>query len=343
MSPNSCLVRHNARPHHVRPGQEKDSKLEENHIGVDVSKDTLDVAAYESGKKWRFPNDDDGINQLVQVIGERPVTLVVVESTGGYETRLAYALAKAGIPCAVVNPRETRDFAKATKKLAKTDTIDARVLAHFAAAIKPEPRPLSDEQTQELGAILARRRQLVQMLTAEKNRLHTAHPSVKQRIIDLIAYMERDLADIDSNLKGRIEDSPIQSEKYNCLKSVPGVGPNLATTLIIELPELGNLNSKKIAALVGVAPLNHDSGAKRGKRGAWGGRPQVRTALYMAALVATRFNPVIRELYTRLCSSGKAKKVALVACMRKLLTIMNAMLKHHTIWHHEQLPAYVSV
>jgi len=342
MSPDSCLVRPNARPHHVRPGQGKDGELEKNHIGVDVAKDTLDVAAYETGKMWRFTNNDAGIAQLVQIISELPVELVVMESTGGYETQLAYALSSAGIPCAVVNPRETRDFAKATKKLAKTDTIDARVLAHFAAVIKPEPRPLSDEGTRELGAILARRRQLVQMITAEKNRLHTAHPSVKRGIFDLIAYMEKDLADIDSNLKGRIEESPIQSEKYNCLKSVPGVGPNLATTLVIELPELGTLNRKKIAALVGVAPLNHDSGSKRGKRSPWGGRPQVRTALYMAALVATRFNPIIRERYGRLCNAGKAKKVALVACMHKLLTIMNAMLKHRTPWHYEIIPVHAS-
>lgn len=316
--------------------------MEKNHIGIDVSKDTLDVAIFESGKKWLFPNNDTGINQLVQVVNELHVELVVMESTGGYEAPLAYALTKAGIPCAVVNPRETRDFAKATKKLAKTDKIDAHVLAHFAAVIKPEPHPLSDEETQELGAILARRRQLVQMITAEKNRLHTAHHSVKQGIINLIAYMEKELADLDTNLKGRIEESPIQSEKYNCLKSVPGVGPNLAATLIIELPELGTLNRKKIATLVGVAPLNHDSGSKRGKRSPWGGRPQVRTALYMAALVATKFNPVICELYDRLCNAGKAKKVALVACMHKLLIILNAMLKHHTNWHYEQFPTYVS-
>jgi transposase len=315
--------------------------LVENNIGVDVSKDSLDVAGYESGSKWQFSNDDTGIAQLVRAISEKPVTLVVIESTGGYEACLAYALAKAGIRRAVVNPRETRDFAKATKKLAKTDTIDARVLAHFAAVIKPEPQELSDEDTRELGAILARRRQLVQMIIAEKNRLHTAHPSVKKGIIDLITYMEKDMADIDSNLKGRIEESPVQSKKYNCLKSVPGVGPNLATTLIIELPELGTLNSKKIAALVGVAPLNHDSGSKRGKRSPWGGRPQVRTALYMAALVAARFNPMIMELYTRLCAAGKAKKVALVACMHKLITVMNAMLKNRTIWHYEPVPLHV--
>jgi transposase len=311
--------------------------LEKNHLGIDVSKDTLDVANYESGKKWRFSNHDTGIGELVEVVSKLPIELIVMESTGGYETRLACALNRAGIPCAVVNPRETRDFARATKKLAKTDTIDARVLAHFAAVIKPEPRPLSEEESRELEAILARRRQLVQMLTAEKNRLHTAHQSVRQGIIDLIAYMEKDLADIDSNLKGRIKESLIRSEKYDCLKSVPGVGPNLATTLVIELPELGKLNRKKIAALVGVAPLNHDSGSKRGRCSPWGGRPQVRTALYMAALVATRFNPVIKEHYSKLCNAGKAKKVALVACMHKLLSIMNAMLKHHSNWYHEQL------
>jgi len=316
--------------------------LEENYIGVDVSKDTMDVASYETGKKWRFTNNEAGINHLVQTLNDMPVVLVVMESTGGYEIELAYALNKARIPCAVVNPRETRDFARATKKLAKTDTIDARVLAHFAAVIKPEPRPLADEEFRELGAILARRRQLVQMITAEKNRLHTAHQSVKQGIVDLIAYMEKDLADLDSNLKGRIEESQIQNEKYNCLKTVPGVGPNIATTLVIELPELGNLNNKKIAALVGVAPLNHDSGSKRGKCSPWGGRPQVRTALYMAALVATRFNPVIKELYRKLCGAGKAKKVALVACMHKLLIILNAMLKHHTPWHYVPIPVHVS-
>lgn len=316
--------------------------MDKEYVGVDVSKDALDVATHTTKKKWQFPNNDSGINQAVQVIGEFIPALVVMEATGGYESPLAYALSKAGIPCAVVNPRESRDFAKATKKLAKTDIIDARVLAHFAAAIKPEPRPLSDEQTQELGAILARRRQVVEMITAEKNRLHTARKPVKEAINAHINYLEKELGSIDSDLKGRIEERPVQKDKYNLLQSVPGVGPNLASTLIIELPELGSLNCKEIAALVGVAPLNHDSGSKRGKRGTWGGRPQVRTALYMAALVATRFNPVINALYVRLCTAGKAKKVALVACMRKLLTIMNAMLKHHTPWHCEPLPVHAS-
>lgn len=316
--------------------------MDKEYVGVDVSKDALDVATYAANKKWRFPNNDSGINQAVQVFGELTPALIVMEATGGYESQLAYALNKAGIPCAVVNPRETRDFAKATKKLAKTDTIDARVLAHFAAVIKPEPRPLSDEQTQELEAILARRRQVIEMLTAEKNRLHTARKPVKEAISAHINYLEKELGYIDSTLKGRITESPIQREKYNLLQSVPGVGPNLAATLVIELPELGNLNCKQIAALVGVAPLNHDSGSKRGKRSIWGGRPQVRAVLYMAALVATRFNPVISALYIRLCSAGKAKKVALVACMHKLLTIMNAMLKHHTSWHYEPLPVHAS-
>lgn len=316
--------------------------MEKDYIGVDVSKDALDVATYASNKKWRFSNNDVGITQLIIEFKETNIALVVIEATGGYETQLACALNKAGIPCAVVNPRETRDFAKATKKLAKTDTIDARVLAHFAAVIKPEPRPMSDEETLELEAILARRRQLVQMITAEKNRLHTAHPLVKKGITDLIAYMEKDLADIDSNLKGRIEESPVQRERYTLLRSVPGVGPNLATTLVVELPELGNLNCKQIAALVGVAPLNHDSGSKRGKRSPWGGRPQVRTALYMAALVAARFNPVVSVLYARLCAAGKAKKVALVACMRKLLIILNSMVKHKTSWLFEPVPVFSS-
>jgi transposase len=343
MSPNSWLVRLNARPYHVRPGQEGDDQMDKDHVGVDVSKDALDVATYTTNKKWRFPNDEKGINQFVKVLSELPVALVVMEATGGYETPLAYGLNKAGIPCAVVNPREVRDFAKATKKLAKTDTIDAQVLAHFAAVIKPEARPLPDDQNQELEAILARRRQVVEMITAEKNRLHTARKPVREAITAHIDYLEKELGSIDSKLKGRIEESPVQREKYNLLQSIPGVGPNLASTLIIELPELGNLNCKQVAALVGVAPLNHDSGSKRGKRSPWGGRPRVRTALYMAALVAARFNPVISTIYNRLCTAGKAKKVALVACMHKLLTIMNAMLKHRTTWHYEPLPVHSSL
>jgi transposase len=307
-----------------------------NYVGIDVSKDSLDMAVYSTDKKAHCPNNEPGINQLVQALRDLVPVLVVAEATGGYETPLAYALNKAGIPCAVVNPREVRNFAKATKKLAKTDAIDARVLAHFAAVIKPEPRPLSDEQSQELEAIIARRRQVIEMLTAEKNRLHLARKPVKEAIKAHINYLEKELVQIDTELKGRIEESPIKQEKYDLLQSVPGVGPNLAATLVIELSELGGLNRRQIAALVGVAPLNHDSGAMRGKRSPWGGRPQVRAALYMSALVATRFNPVISQFYKQLCARGKAKKVALVACMRKLLIILNSMLKHHVSWHSTQ-------
>lgn len=303
-----------------------------NFLGIDVSKSTLDVAAYPSNKKWQFPNSDAGIKELTKVFEEIVPSLVVMEATGGYETPLAYALNKAGIYCAVVNPREVRDFAKATKKLAKTDSIDAQVLAHFAAAIKPEPRPLSDEQTQELEAIIARRRQIIEMLISEKNRMHMARKPVSEDIQEHIEYLEKKLERIDSDLKGKIEESPVKRDKYNLLQSVPGIGPNVSATLIIELPELGNLNRRQIAALVGVAPLNRDSGSKRGRRSPWGGRPQVRTALYMATLAASRCNPVIRNFYARLCASGKAKKVALVACIHKLLTILNSMLKHSEPW-----------
>src|SRR4030042_875400 len=234
--------------------------MEKEFIVIDVSKDPLDVAAYTSSKKWHFLNSEAGINRLVEALGEIAPSLVVMEATGGYETPLAYALSKAGIPCAVVNPREVRLFAGATKKLAKTDTIDARVLAHFAALIKPEPRPLSDEQTQELEAILTRRRQVIKMITAERNRLHRARKPVIEDIKAHIDYLEKELSRVDTDLQGRIEDSPVQREKDELLPSAPGVGSNLAATLLIELPELGNLNRRQIAALVGVAPLNHDSG-----------------------------------------------------------------------------------
>jgi transposase len=306
--------------------------LDKAFIGIDISKGTLDVAASTSNKKWQFSNNETGISQLIQTLNEMETALVVMEATGGYETPPAYALHKAGIPCAVVNPREVRDFARATKKLAKTDVIDAQVLAHFAAVLKPEPRPISDDKAEELEAILARRRQVVDMLTAEKNRLHTALKPVKEEIRDHIDYLERRLADIESNLSGKIQESPVQRLKDQLLRSVPGVGPTLSITLLIDLPELGSLSGKQIAALVGVAPLNRDSGTFRGKRSVWGGRGQVRAALYMATLTATRYNPVIRQFYTRLCEMGKAKKVALVACMRKLLIILNSMLKHRVPW-----------
>jgi transposase len=306
--------------------------MDQEYVGIDVSKGQLDVAAYISKKQWQFINDDSGIHQLLGDLKPLSVALAVVESTGGYETPVAHALQKAGIACAVVNPREPRDFAKATGKLAKTDKIDAYILSHFAAVIQPETRPLSDEQNQDLEAILSRRRQVMEMLIAEKNRLYLARKLVRKAIKAHIAFLEKELEQMNMELKGKIEESPVQREKYNLLQSVPGVGPNLAATILIELPELGKLNRRQIAALVGVAPLNHDSGKKRGKRSPWGGRPQVRSALYMATLVASRFNPVISEYYKRLCGFGKVKKVALVACMRKLLIILNSILKNHIPW-----------
>jgi transposase len=265
--------------------------------------------------------------------------LVVLEATGGLEIPLTGVLAAAGVPVAVVNPRQVRDFAKAAGKLAKTDALDAQVLAHFAEVMRPEPRPLPDAQTQTLAAILARRRQLVEMLTAEKNRLGSARPPVRKSLRTHIAWLERELAHTDSDLAHAIRESPVWREKDELLRSTPGVGPVLTTTLLADLPELGALTSKQITALVGVAPLNHDSGTWRGKRAVWGGRAQVRAVLYMGALVAARFNPVIRAFYQRLCAAGKAKKVALTACMRKLLTILNAMMKHRTAWRQVPEPA----
>jgi transposase len=255
-----------------------------------------------------------------------------LEATGKLEVPLASALAAAGLPVAVVNPRQVRDFAKASGLLAKTDLLDAQILARVAEVMRPEPRPLADEQTQALAAILARRRQLIEMLTAEKNRLGAAPKPVRKSLRAPIVWLEREVAHTDADLAQAIRESPVWRAKDDRLRSTPGVGPVLATTLLAGLPELGTLNRKQIAALVGVAPLNRDSGTLRGKRTIWGGRAHVRAVLYMAAVVAARYNPVIRTFYHRLLAAGKAKKVALTACMRKLLTILNAMMKHRTPW-----------
>ena len=303
-------------------------------VGIDVSKAQLDVAVRPDGR-FAVSNDDAGIAQVIERLSAGPPTLVVVEATGGFEMPLAGALAAAGFPVVVVNPRQVRDFAKATGRLAKTDALDAQTLAHFAEVMRPELRPLPDEQTQALAAILARRRQLVEMLTAEKNRLGSARKPVRKSLRTHIAWLEQELSHTDSDLAQAIRESPVWREKDDLLRSTPGVGPVLTTTLLADLPELGTLTGKQIAALVGVAPLNRDSGTLRGKRTVWDGRAPIRAALYMAALVASRFNPVIRAFYQRLCMAGKAKKVALTACMRKLLIILNAMLKHRTPWRTE--------
>lgn len=302
-------------------------------VGIDVSKDRLEVALRPTGDRWAVANDEPGIARLVERLRGLAPTLIVLEATGGLAVPLTGALAAAGLPVVVVNPRQVRDFAKATGQLAKTDALDAAVLAQFAEVVRPALRPLPDAATQALSALLARRRQLLEMLTAERNRLGSALPPVRPGIRAHISWLERRLADLDTDLAQAIRESPVWREKEDLLRSVPGVGPVLATTLLASLPELGTLTRQQIAALVGVAPLNRDSGAWRGKRRVWGGRAPVRAALYMGTLVATRFNPVIRAFYHRLCAAGKAKKVALTACMRKLLTILNAMLKHRTPWH----------
>lgn len=325
-------------------GQRERSEMENEKVyaGVDVSKEALDVAVHPRHPAKRFRNNDAGISGAVIYIKSLSPVLVVMEATGGLETSLAAALSASGIPVAVVNPRQVRDYAKATGKLAKTDTIDARVMADFAAAVQPEPRPLADSQTQGLKDILARRSQLTEMITAEKNRLYRARKPVSDHIKTHIAWLEEELEEMNSDLHRFIQESHVWREKDNLLKSVPGVGPVLSTTLLAELPELGTLNRKQIAALVGVAPLNRDSGKFRGKRTIWGGRAKVRTALYMAALVATRYNPVIKRFYERLIIAGKAKKAAIIACMHKLLTIMNAMMKHNSPWHNNSNQAVIS-
>ncbi len=304
-------------------------------VGIDISKEKIDIAVHQSEQQWNFANTEEGISHAVSSLSKLSPALVVLEATGGIELSLVASLASAAIPLAVVNPRQVRSFAKAIGRLAKTDTIDAKVLAHFASAVQPTPRPLPDIQTQELKAILTRRRQVIEMITTESNRLQTARiKAVRERIRDHILWLKNDLSAIDVELGQAVRQSPVWREKDNLLKSVPAVGPVLSTTLLAHLPELGKLNRKQISALVGVAPFNRDSGTLRGKRTVWGGRATVRSVLYMATLVATRYNPVIREFYQRLCTAGKAKKVALTACMRKLLTILNSMIKHDKPWYY---------
>jgi transposase len=312
------------------------STTTEVYAGIDVSKARLDVALRPTGGCWSIANDRVGIDSLVSQLRTAHPTLVVLEATSGLERPVAAALAVAGVPVTVVNPRQTRDFARATGRLAKTDKIDAGVLARFGEAVRPQPRPIPDEEAREFAAILARRRQIIEMLTAEKNRSGATNSKpVKKRIEAHIRWLEKELERTDDDLDRTIRASVIWRENETLLKkSVPGVGPVLARTLLAELPELGGaeLTSKQLAALVGVASLNRDSGTLRARRTIWGGRGRVREVLYMGALVATRFNPTIKEFYERLCARGKPKMVALVACMRKLLTILNAILKNRTPW-----------
>ena len=302
-------------------------------VGIDVSKERLDVAVRPTGEMWQVSHDSLGIGEVMERLETLMPQLVVLEATGGVEMTLAGELAASGLHVAVVNPRQVRNFARATGKLAKTDALDAQVLAHFAEAMRPVSRPLPDSDTRELAALVARRRQLVEMITAEKNRFRTAARRIRPKVEEHIRWLEENLAELDRDLGDFIRSSPIWRDKDELLRSAPGVGPVLSMTLLSGLPELGSLNRGEIAALVGVAPFNRDSGTMRGKRKVWGGRPQVRAALYMAALVATRFNPVLRDFYQRLCMAGKPKKVALTACMRKLLTILNHMVRQNRHWN----------
>jgi transposase len=304
-------------------------------VGIDVSKAELDLAVRPTGEAWRVANDDGGIAALVKRWRKRTPALIVLEATGGLEVPLVAALGAAGLPVVVANPRQVRDFAKATGQLAKTDALDAGVLAHFAEAVRPSPRPLPDAAAQALGALLVRRRQLVQMRTAEQARALAAArapAAVRRQLQEHLRWLDKWLGELDRELRDRLRASPLWRERDELLRSVPGVGPVVSVTLLAELPELGTLDRKAIAALAGVAPLNRDSGTWRGKRAIWGGRGPVRAALYMGTLVATRHNPVIAALYRRLLAAGKPKKVALVACMHKLLLILNAMLAHGTRW-----------
>lgn len=302
------------------------------YVGVDVSKHELEYALSDREDTSMVPNTDAGVEKFVEVLGSISPALVVLEATGGFEVPAAAALAAAGIPVVVANPRQVRDFAKSTGQLAKTDRIDARILALFAERVRPAVRSLPDEQTRALNAVMARRRQLIDMIKAEKNRLGFAVPVVQKGIKKHIRWLERQLADVDTDLDDRIRKSPVWRAKSDLLQEVPGVGPNLARTLIAELPELGRLTHKEIAALVGVAPFPRDSGLMRGRRKIWGGRAPVRTALFLSAWSACRWNPVIRVFYQRLRTKGKPPKVAQVACMRKLLTLLNAMIRDNQRW-----------
>ena len=312
--------------------------LSQTYVGIDVAKATLDVASSPPGLTTTSPNTDEGIRALIPQIQAVSPHRIVVEATGGYELPVVRALVDAALPVIVVNPRQVRDFAKATGQLAKTDTLDAQVLALFAARVQPPVRPQPTTATTEVAALLARRRQVIEMLTAERHRLGRAAADIRPGIQAHITWLTQQLTTLDDDLTTRIRHSPVWQEQTDLLQSVPGVGPVLSRTLVAELSELGTLTRRQIAALVGVAPLNRDSGTFRGPRTCWGGRAPVRTALYMATLVATRRNPVIRHTYQSLCARGKKRKVALVACMRKLLTILNAMLKHRTSWQ-EQMHA----
>lgn len=301
-------------------------------VGIDVSKDSLEIAIHEQPGSWQIANKTSEVKKLADQFARVQPELIVLEASGGYEMLSVSILGQAGLPVALINPSRSRNFARSAGFLAKTDRIDAQILARFAQAIRPKPRQVTTEQDEHLSALITRRRQLINMLTAEKNRLHSARPQAQQRIRIHIKWLQIELDDLQQEIETLLKDHQEWQQKKDLLESVPGVGTVTAFTLLAHLPELGLLNEKQIAALVGVAPMSHDSGKWQGKRFVQGGRPSVRSALYMAALSASRHNPRIREFYESLITRGKPKKVALVACMRKLLVILNAMVRDQKAW-----------
>jgi len=314
----------------------RSADVEWSSVGIDVSKAELVIAVAPSGERWTSATTSEALVAFVARVKTLAPSVVVMEATAGYDVPVAVACAAAGLPVAVVNPRQIRAFAQAIGRTAKTDPIDAEVIALFGERVRPEPRPLPDADTQALAALVARRRQLLEMLHAERQRLEQATATaVRRDLRQHVTWLKRRVADTDDELQKRIQKSPAWREKDDLLRSVPGIGPAVSRTLLAELPELGQLDRRTIAALVGVAPMNRDSGRFRGKRMIWGGRASVRQALYMAALVASRYNAPLRTFYQRLQAAGKPKKLALVAVMRKLLTILNAMVKHNTEWHQQ--------
>lgn len=303
-------------------------------VGIDVSKDTLDIGVHPSQQAQRVPNTSDGVDELIPTLQRMDPKLIVLEPTGGYETLAVSSLAAAGLPVVVVNARQIRDFAKSIGQLAKTDAIDAAVIARFASAVQPELRPLKDSGTQQLTALVTRRRQIVGMIVAESHRLRAATARNRRDIKTHIGWLQKRLKQLDDEIIREIRNGPLWRIKDQILQTAPGVGIATSARLISCLPELGQLNRKQIASLVGVAPLNRDSGRFKGRRMIWGGRAPVRSALYMSTLSAIQCNPVIRQFYNRLKLSGKCSKVAIVACMRKLLTILNAMLRDQRTWRY---------
>lgn len=299
--------------------------------GIDISKSHLDLAFCQGQKSWRFSNDVEGIRAIHDLLQERQPALVVLEATGGYERAVFHKLSQA-VPVAIVNPSRVRAFARANGRLAKTDRIDAHNLAHFAQVVQPHPKTASSTAQRQLGGMVARRRQLHRMLTAEKNRLRNAHPALQQDLQDHIDWLRQASNDLDDRIQQLLQSDPDLKEKADRLLSAPAVGLVTAASLLADLPELGSLDRKQIAALVGVAPMNQDSGRKSGRRRIRGGRAPLRAALYMSALSASRFNPAIQPFYERLLENGKEKKVALTACMRKLLTMLNAMMRDQQPW-----------